>query len=246
VINGLSFEVPQGQTFAILGRSGCGKSTCLNTIAGVLAPPGSVYSGSVEVGGKTIAARDLIPTEGFAYVLERPALLPWRRALDNVALGAELGGVSRRQARSEASQHLRSVGLQGRADAFPRELSQGMQQRVSLARMLAFGGEVRLMDDPFGSLDEGTRLSMLQLLTRLRSSRAITTILVTHSIAEAAVLADEILLLGGERGQVVASWKVEISHPRDPQPLLVSDRIFELQREIQSVFHAGALTAVTL
>jgi len=147
------------------------------------------------------------------YVFQQNSLLPWRRILANVSFPMEMGGMRRSQARARAGELLRLVQLEGVERAFPYELSGGMQQRVAIARALATGGDILLLDEPFGALDDQTRIVLQEVLLDVWRERRATILFVTHNIEEALVLGDRILVLG--RGRVLCDDPVELPRPRD-------------------------------
>ncbi len=201
--------VPAGQFVSVLGPSGCGKSTLLRIIGGLVRPS----SGGVEVAGD--APNRAQATREIGFVFQDPALLPWRTVLGNVTLPLEVTG----RRRELAPLLLRLTGLSEFADYYPHQLSGGMQQRTALARALAIDPALLLMDEPFGALDEITRTSMRYELLRIWSAaeRRRTVIFVTHSITEALVLSDRVVVLSGQPGRIVADIEVELERPRTPE-----------------------------
>jgi NitT/TauT family transport system ATP-binding protein len=202
----INLEVPQGQFVAIIGRSGCGKSTLLRLIAGLLAPT----SGQVLVDGSPVTA----PRRDVAMMFQRPALLPWRSVLDNVLLPVEVFGWKRRDHAERAAQLLDMVGLSKFVRRLPHELSGGMQQRVSLCRALIQQPRVMLMDEPFSALDALSREELSLELQRLHKEFASTTVFVTHSIQEAVLLADRVVVLSPHPGRVRRILDIDIPQPR--------------------------------
>jgi NitT/TauT family transport system ATP-binding protein len=209
----ISLAVERGELVALVGPSGCGKSTLLRIVAG-LRP---ATQGRVEVAGHAVRA----PVSEVGMVFQAPVLLHWRRILDNVLLPAELAGRDPRRYRARAESLLRLVGLEEFASKLPRELSGGMQQRASLCRALLLDPPLLLMDEPFGALDAMTRDEMnLELLRVWGEARdgdvgARKTILfVTHSITEAVLLADRVVVMTPRPGRVAALFPVPLSRPR--------------------------------
>ncbi len=213
----VSLSVPAGGFVTVLGPSGCGKSTLLRLVNGLLEPD----AGSITVAGRsTDAARR---AKQFALVPQNPALLPWRTVRRNVEL---IGEVNRRAARvthryptrgdavSSPDEVLTAVGLDGFADALPHTLSGGMQQRVALARAFASGASVLLLDEPFAALDEITRTQMRELLLALWGRTGITVLFVTHSINEAVMLSDRVVVLSPRPARVVADEVIDLARPR--------------------------------
>ena len=208
----ISFTVARGELVALVGPSGCGKSTLLRIVAG-LRP---ATQGRVEVSGHAVRG----PVAEVGMVFQAPVLLHWRRILDNVLLPAELSGLDRRRYRERAAHLLRLVGLEEFASRLPRELSGGMQQRASLCRALLLDPPLLLMDEPFGALDAMTRDEMnLELLrvwgdAREGAGARKTILFVTHSIPEAVLLADRVVVMTPRPGRVAAVFSVSLSRPR--------------------------------
>jgi NitT/TauT family transport system ATP-binding protein len=197
-----------GRVTAIIGPSGCGKSTLLQITRGLLAPTrGSLRY--VEQGGN---GRSRTPR--MATVWQAFNLFPWRTVLDNVVLGLELAGVARPERLARARRALARVDLAGFEDRYPRQLSGGMRQRVGLARALVMEPEVLLLDEPFGALDAQTRLVLQEQLSALVETSGTTAVLVTHSIEEAILLSDTILVMTARPGRIAAEIAVELGRPR--------------------------------
>lgn len=203
-------EVAPQEFVSIIGPSGCGKSTVLRIVGGLL----DADQGHVQVVGSTPGAgrRDKL----FGLVPQTPALLPWRSVRDNVRLLPQL---NRRRGRSplddaEVDRLLETVGLAPFADALPEQLSGGMQQRVSLVRAFALHPPILLMDEPFAALDEITRSQMRYQLLELWQSARATVVFVTHSIAEAVILSDRVVVMGPLPGRVLATEPVDLERPR--------------------------------
>jgi ABC-type nitrate/sulfonate/bicarbonate transport system ATPase subunit len=189
VIAGLAFEVEEGELVCLLGPSGSGKTTALNIVAGL----DRDFEGEVRFGG---GAR-------LSYVFQDPRLLPWRTLRENIALPLK----GRPDAERSAAKWLDRVGLEGRYDLFPGQASLGMQRRAALARALAFEPTMLLMDEPFVSLDEKAGAELRSLFLDLWRRRRVTTLFVTHNLAEAAEIATRILILGGSPATIVADEK---------------------------------------
>lgn len=202
----INLTVAEGEFVAILGRSGCGKSTLLRLIAGLL----PATSGQITVAGERVtrARRDI------ALLFQRPALLPWRSVLDNVLLPVEIFGWSKARHRARALDLLRMVGLAGFEKRLPHELSGGMQQRVSLCRSLIAEPRVMLMDEPFSALDAITREELSVELQRLHMETSSTIVFVTHSIDEAVLLADRVVVLSPRPGRIRQILNIDIPRPR--------------------------------
>jgi NitT/TauT family transport system ATP-binding protein len=210
-LDGLSLDVGRGELVALIGPSGCGKSTLLRLIADVLQPS----AGTIEVRGGSPGRARL--AREFGFVFQHPGLLLWRSALDNVALPLEVGGWGRRHVPPHHPQALLElVGLKGFERAYPRQLSGGMQQRVSIARALVTGPPILLMDEPFGALDEITRDHLNQELLRIWVATRTTIVFVTHSIPEAVYLANRVFVFSSRPGRIVAEFAIDLPAPRDP------------------------------
>ena len=206
----VDLEVAPGELVVLIGPSGCGKTTLLRTVGGLVEPT----AGAVAVGDRTPSQARA--AKQFGLVPQAPTLLPWRSVRENVSLLTE---VNRRAAGAtplaagEVDELLRAVGLEAFADARPRELSGGMQQRVSLVRAFALGAPILLMDEPFAALDEITRADMRELLLQLWSRRRPTVLFTTHSLEEAVLLADRVLVMGRRPGRIVHERRVALARP---------------------------------
>jgi len=205
-LDDIRLDVGANEFLAVVGRSGCGKSTLLRLIAGLLPPTtGRVVLDGVEV---TRTRRDV------SIVFQRPALLPWRSVLDNVLLPVEIFGWRRREHVAHARQLLAMVGLTEFERRLPHELSGGMQQRVSLCRSLIQRPRLMLMDEPFSALDVLTREELCVELQRIHKEHACTIVFVTHSIEEAVLLADRVVVMTPRPGRVREIVSVDIPRPR--------------------------------
>jgi NitT/TauT family transport system ATP-binding protein len=205
----VSFGVGESDFVCVVGRSGCGKTTLLNILAGFLAPT----KGEVRIAGRTVTGKGLdrgVVFQDFAQ------LFPWRTALRNVEFGLEMKGVSREERSATAQRFLELVGLDAFANAYPHELSGGMQQRVAIARALAYNPSVLLMDEPFAALDALTRDEMQRFLSEVWRETRKTVVYVTHNVAEAVYLADRIVVMTPHPGTVKAEVRVALPRPRDP------------------------------
>ncbi|WP_422115628.1 ABC transporter ATP-binding protein [Brachybacterium sp. UNK5269] len=225
VLRELDVELGSGEIVAVVGPSGCGKSTLLRLIAGLDRPS----SGVIRIGGTALTGID--PRTAVAF--QEPRLLPWRSLAQNVALGLPRG-TARAEGRERVRQLLQLVGLEHAAELRPREVSGGMAQRASLARALARGPEVLLLDEPFGALDALTRLRMQDLLLEIHAAEPTTVLVVTHDVEEALYLADRVLLLRSLRGAGEAAESlarcVEVpgARPRDRADHALADLRVEL------------------
>ncbi len=205
-LRGMDLRVDEGEFVAVIGRSGCGKSTLLRIIAGLITPA----SGQVRIDGRPVDA----PRRDVALMFQRSALLPWRTVLQNVMLPVEIFGWRRKAHRVHAMQLLEMVGLSGSLKCLPHELSGGMQQRVALCRALIQRPRVLLMDEPFSALDALTREELSVELQRIHMELHTTVVFVTHSIEEAVLLADQVVVLTPHPGQVRKMVRVDIPRPR--------------------------------
>lgn len=205
-VNAASFSIEKGEFVSLLGPSGCGKSTLLMMIAGLE----SITEGRVFAGGESIHK----PSSEIGIVFQDPTLLPWKTALQNILFPIEMTYRSRAAHIDRAIELLRLVGLFDAANKRPRELSGGMKQRVSLCRALIADPAILLMDEPFSALDAITRDDMNIVLLELWERYRKTVLFVTHSIREAALLSDRILIMGGSRSTIIADIKVPFARPR--------------------------------
>jgi NitT/TauT family transport system ATP-binding protein len=202
----IDLDVAEGEFVAVLGRSGCGKSTLLRLIAGLLPTSG----GDIRVAGETVVK----PRRDIAMMFQRPALLPWRSVLDNVLLPVQIFGWRATAHRQRAHELLELAGLGGFEKRQPHELSGGMQQRVALCRALITDPRVLLMDEPFSALDALTREELSGELQRIHMNTGATIVFVTHSIDEAVLLADRVVVLSPRPGRVREILEVKIPRPR--------------------------------
>ncbi len=200
-------EKEVGQFVVLFGPSGCGKSTILNLISGLLTPD----TGSVRVFGEFVSG----PNEHSATVPQAYTCFPWLTVLSNVEFGLAVRDVPKVERRRIAAELLAKVGLSDRVDAYPRELSGGMQQRVAIARTLAIKPPIVLMDEPFGALDAQTRAEMQQMLLNLWVEEKNLIVFVTHDITEALLLADRVIVLSPRPGHVSDDLGVPFSRPRE-------------------------------
>ena len=207
VLDNIWFAVAEGEFLAVVGPSGGGKSTLLRVLAGLVPPD----SGEVRYRGEQLTA----PRRDIGFVFQRANLMPWRTVLHNIALPLEISHVPAAAAVARAQELVALVGLDGFAEAYPQQLSGGMQQRVTLARALIHEPSVLLLDEPFGSLDALTRERMNVELLRVWSLRRPSVIMVTHSINEAVYLADRILVMSRRPGHLRAEFRVSLPRPRD-------------------------------
>ena len=231
-IEDLSLDVRQGEFLAIVGPSGCGKTTFLNAVDGLL----PIADGSLTLDGRDITK----PGPDRAMVFQQPGLLPWRTVTGNVMFGVEAqGSMTKDEAVARAKEQIELVGLKGFEDAYPLELSGGMQQRVNLARALLTDPEMLLLDEPFAALDAQTREMMqLELLKIWNRSRK-TALFITHDIKEAIYLADRVIVFTKRPGRVKTELEIDLPRPRglrvkrDPKFVAYEDQIWDsIQEEL--------------
>jgi NitT/TauT family transport system ATP-binding protein len=203
----VSVAIRDGEFVSIVGASGCGKTTFLRLLDGLIEPT----SGSVAIDGKVVTK----PGPDRAFVFQQDSLFPWRTVLDNTVFGPEVQGKEMRAARKLAGDLLRLVGLDGFERYYPHELSGGMRQRVNLARALTVGPEVLLMDEPFASLDAQTREIMQSELLRIWRETEKTVVFVTHQIEEAVFLSDRVLVFTVRPGRLKEEIRIELPKPRE-------------------------------
>jgi NitT/TauT family transport system ATP-binding protein len=202
----VSLGIDANEFVTVVGPSGCGKSTLLKLIAGVIAPTG----GTIRLRGRPLAG----PTREIGMVFQAPVLMPWRTVLGNVLFPIEMLRRPVREYRAEAQRLIDLVGLTGFEHAYPRELSGGMQQRVSICRALVYDPPLLLMDEPFGALDAMTREELGMQLLDVWQERKKTVIFVTHSIAEAVLLADRVVVMTPRPGRIVQVVPIGLPRPR--------------------------------
>lgn len=222
----VSLRVRRQEFLTLLGPSGCGKSTLLGMIGGLVAPD----AGQVLIDGEPSTGPN---PRKVAMVFQDPGLFPWRTALDNVGFGLELQGVGGARRREVALGLLEPMGLRGFERKYPRELSGGMRQRVAIARALALDTPILLMDEPFGALDEQTRLLMGEWLVGIRRRTQKTIVFVTHSLQEAIALSDRIAVMTSRPGRIKDLFEVPLPYPRDLNSPEVTDLRAKLWDQIR-------------
>ncbi|QND51010.1 ABC transporter ATP-binding protein [Phyllobacterium sp. 628] len=237
----IAFQLPDGGTYeavgethltvsdrefvAIVGPTGCGKSTLLNATAGLLKPA----QGQVRTFAKPLAGLN----KHAGYLFQQDSLMPWKTAIDNVAIGLEVAGTPRREALERARVWLGKVGLAAFADRYPHMLSGGQRKRVGLAQVLIRDPKILLMDEPFGPLDAQTRLIMGDLLLNLWSADRKAVMFVTHDLDEAIGLADRVIIMSaGPSSRIIGNYAIPLPRPRDMAEIRSDPQFHEVHREI--------------
>lgn len=230
-LSGVSLDVHRGEFVALIGASGCGKTTLLNVIAGL-----------IPAAEGTVAVRDRPPMAGrsdICYLLARDALLPWRTVAGNVEYGLELSGVGRDERTRRAAAYIERVGLAKFREFYPSKLSQGMRQRVSLARAFAVERAIYLMDEPFSALDSQTKLMLHDQLLGLWESSGASVVFVTHDIGEALTLADRVVVMSKRGTGSTEEIIVDLPRPRSAESLQGDPRYHELYRKTWTALKAS-------
>jgi len=233
-VAGVSLDVAPGEFVSILGPSGCGKSTLLKVAAGLV----RATRGRAELLGKTVAG----PQRDIGFVFQRAALLEWRSTRGNILLQAEIRRMDRREAETRADELMELTGLRGFENAYPHELSGGMQQRVSLCRALLHRPPVLLMDEPFGALDALTREQMNVELHRIWRETGTSVLFVTHSIPEAFYLANRVVVMTARPGRIAEVFAVDLPAERNYAQTMRSDVLAELGGRARTLLGASAHT----
>jgi NitT/TauT family transport system ATP-binding protein len=205
-VDHVSLSVRPGEFLAVIGPSGCGKSTLFNVIGGLT----DGYGGTVTVGGETVHG----PHPSVGMVFQEESTFPWRTVIENVAFPLEIAGMGKAARHDKAKKFIALVGLGGFENRYPAELSGGMRQRVAIARTLASEPKILLMDEPFASLDEQTRLLLGDKVLQIQQQLQQTTLLITHNITEAVQLADRILVMTYRPGRVKRMVEIDLPRPR--------------------------------
>ena len=220
-----SLDVADGEFVAIVGPTGCGKSTLLNVAAGLLAPS----NGSATIFGSALSALN----RQAGYLFQAEALFPWKTAAENVAIGLEIAGTAKGEARERAQKWLTRVGLGSFGDRYPHMLSGGQRKRVGLVQVLIRDPKILLMDEPFGPLDAQTRQIMGNLLLDLWSADRKAVLFVTHDLEEAIALSDRVVIMSaGPAARIIGNWTVPLPRPRDIGEVKLDPAFHKLHREI--------------
>lgn len=229
-LDDINLEVAKNEFVCLLGPSGCGKSTLLNMIAGFEKPT----SGTVTVDGQLISA----PGSDRGVVFQQANLMPWLPVWENVAFHLLLRGGQKRERRAIAQRYIDMVGLTGFENHYPSELSGGMNQRVGIARALLMNPQVILMDEPFGALDEQTRMDMQNELVRIWQEHQGTIVFVTHGIDEALTLGTHVAVMSARPGRIREIIPIDLSRPRD----ITSPQFNETKRHILDLLRSERAT----
>ncbi len=221
-----SIDVSKGEFVTVVGPSGCGKSTLLNVIAGLVSP----QAGGVIIDGKPVKG----PDPKWAMVFQEYGLMPWRTVEKNVRFGIEMQKKLDEQTEERVRHYIHMVGLDGFEHSYPRELSGGMRQRVGLARALAIEPEILLMDEPFAAVDLITRELMQDEISRIIADTGKTVIFVTHSVDEAIILGDRLLVVSARPGRVKTNISIDLPRPRSERSLRSSQEYVSLREQVWS------------
>jgi NitT/TauT family transport system ATP-binding protein len=224
-----SLDVARGELMCLIGPSGCGKSTLLNIIGGLMMPS----TGTVAVGAAPV--RGPLPRR-IAFVFQEHALFPWSTVIENIRLAMMFQGVAKSEREQRAHKCLQAVGLMEFAEHYPAQLSGGMRQRAALARALSLQTDILLMDEPFGALDEQTRMILGEDLSVLLAATAKTIVFVTHSLGEAVFLADRVAVFSARPGTIKTVIAVDEPHPRKPD-FVMSEKFTRLRNQLYGLLH---------
>jgi NitT/TauT family transport system ATP-binding protein len=220
-----TLDVADGEFVAIVGPTGCGKSTLLNVAAGLIAPS----NGTATIFGSPLPGLN----RQAGYLFQAEALFPWKTAAENVAIGLEIAGTPKEQARERAQSWLTRVGIGGFGDRYPHMLSGGQRKRVGLVQVLIRDPKILLMDEPFGPLDAQTRQIMGNLLLDLWSADRKAVLFVTHDLEEAIALSDRVVIMSaGPAARIIGNWTVPLARPRDISEVKLDPAFHHLHREI--------------
>lgn len=218
-------EVPDGQFLAIVGPTGCGKSTLLNVAAGLLKPA----SGTCDIFGQELKGIN----HQAGYLFQSDSLMPWKTALDNIAIGLEIHGVSKSEALKLSHEWLARIGLQAFGNRYPHQLSGGQRKRIGLAQVLILNPKLILMDEPFGPLDAQTRVLMGDLLLKLWSKDRKAVMFVTHDLEEAITLADRVIIISaGPASSIKGDYMINLPRPRALQEIRLTQEFSDIHRTL--------------
>ncbi len=228
----IGLHVAPGEVVTLLGPSGCGKTTLLRLVAGLETPT----AGDITIDRRSPA--EARRSKRIGFVPQAPALLPWRTVRENAELLRDLGPGANPPSLPEPRALLEQVGLADFVDAYPHELSGGMQQRVALVRAFALGAPYLLMDEPFAALDEITRADMRHLLAEMAEPANAAVVFVTHSIAESVFLSDRVVVMSPRPGRIIGTVDIELPRPRVPETE-DDPEFFEYERQLRQLLHRG-------
>jgi NitT/TauT family transport system ATP-binding protein len=223
-LSSISLDVAEGEFVTIIGPSGCGKSTLLYILGGFIVADG----GTIRVDGKEITG----PGIDRGVVFQEYALFPWLTVIQNICYGLEMTGMQRTAREQVAHRLIRTIGLEGFENRFPRELSGGMRQRVAIARTLAYDPKILLLDEPFGALDSQTRETMQDELLRLWLAQRKTVVMVTHDVDEAVYLSERVLVMSKRPGRIVREFRVALDRSGSREETVLSDAFSRLRNEV--------------
>jgi NitT/TauT family transport system ATP-binding protein len=230
----VTLTVGAGEFVSVVGPTGCGKSTLLNVAAGLLAPS----TGTVQVFGEPLAGIN----RRAGYMFQSESLMPWRTAVRNVMAGLEFGGLAPADAKAQAEDWLKRVGLGGFGDRYPHQLSGGMRKRTSLAQTLALDPDIILMDEPFSALDIQTRQLMENEVLELWAAKKKAVLFITHDLDEAIAMSDRVIVLSaGPASTPIGEFTVDLARPRDVAEIKTSARFVELHAAIWGVLREEVL-----
>jgi NitT/TauT family transport system ATP-binding protein len=222
-VRNVSMHVGSGEFVSIVGPTGCGKSTLMEIVAGLTDPT----AGEVTIAGEPVTG----PRRDVGVVFQKDSTFPWRTVLENVEFGLQMHGVTFDERRERSRNVIELVGLSGFEDTYPNELSGGMRQRVAIARTLVMNPAVMLMDEPFGALDEQTRIMLGDELLSIAAETEQTTLFITHSINEAIHLSDRVVVMSARPGQIKETVGVDIPRPRNTD-VFGSERFNDLSEQV--------------
>jgi NitT/TauT family transport system ATP-binding protein len=222
-VRNVSMHVGSGEFVSIVGPTGCGKSTLMEIVAGLTDPT----AGEVTIAGEPVTG----PRRDVGVVFQKDSTFPWRTVLENVEFGLQMHGVTFDERRERSRNVIELVGLSGFEDTYPNELSGGMRQRVAIARTLVMNPAVMLMDEPFGALDEQTRIMLGDELLSIAAETEQTTLFITHSINEAIHLSDRVVVMSARPGQIKETVGVDIPRPRNTD-VFGSERFNDLSERV--------------
>jgi NitT/TauT family transport system ATP-binding protein len=223
-LSSINLDVTEGEFVTIIGPSGCGKSTLLYILGGFIPADG----GTIRVDGKEITG----PGIDRGVVFQEYALFPWLTVIQNICYGLEMTGMQRAGREQVAHRLVRTIGLEGFENRFPRELSGGMKQRVAIARTLAYDPKILLLDEPFGALDSQTRETMQDELLRLWLAQRKTVVMVTHDVDEAVYLSERVFVMSKRPGRIVREFRVAIDRSGGREETVLSDAFIRLRNEV--------------